>query len=103
MGGFLNELFGNVADASADPTITLNSITATAGSASACLMAELEATTPEVRRLFGEYSTQSVMANEALMAFAINRNWINPYQAPEKQLQDSLSHASAVISKAQQP
>jgi len=101
MGDFLNNWFGNNTNESADSTIALNSISSTAGSASAYLLATLEATTPEVRRLFSEYTTQSVMANEAITELAINKNWMNPYQRPEKQLQDSINQSSNVIGNTQ--
>lgn len=101
MTSIFNDWFSNNTDASADSTIALNSISATATSATSYLMAALEATTPEVRRLFNEYTTQSVMANENLTELAINKNWMNPYQTPEKQLQDSLNQSSNVINNTQ--
>jgi spore coat protein CotF len=102
MSDFLSDWFGNDTDKSADSTIALNSISSTAVSASAYLMATLEATTPEVRRLFSEYTTQSVMANENLTELAINKNWMNPYQLPEIQLQESLNQASSTLGTNQQ-
>lgn len=101
MSGLWDDLFGSTANTSADSTIALNSISATANAASAYLLATLESTTPEVRRLFSEYTTQSVMANENLMELAVNKNWMNPYQCPETQLQQSLSQSSSVISNTQ--
>jgi spore coat protein CotF len=101
MSDFLNNWFGNTANESADPIIAINSISATAVSASAYLMAALESTTPEVRRLFSEYSTQSVMANEAITELAINKKWMDPYQCPEKQLQDSINQSSNVLGSTQ--
>jgi spore coat protein CotF len=101
MSDFLSNWFGDNTNGSADSTIALNSISATAGSASAYLMATLEATTPEVRRLFSEYTTQSIMANEALTELAINKDWINPYQSPEKQLQNSIDQSSNILGNKQ--
>lgn len=97
MAGFLNDFFGNTADTSADATITLNSMSSTAAAATAYLNAALASTTPEIRRLFGEYSTQSSMANEALTGLAVSKKWINPYESPESQLQSSISQAQSVM------
>ena len=101
MSDFLSNWFGNNTGESADSTIAISSISSTAVSASAYLMATLEATTPEVRRLFSEYTTQSVMANEAITELAINKNWMNPYQCPEKQLQDSINQSSNAMGNTQ--
>jgi spore coat protein CotF len=101
MGDFLSNWFSNDTNQSADSTIALNSISATAASASSYLMATLEATTPEVRRLFSEYTTQSVLANEAITALAVTKNWMNPYQLPVTQLQESVTQSSNVLENKQ--
>lgn len=89
MSKLLGSFFDNMTDKPADETIAANSIAASAASANAYLNATLTATTPEVRRLFNEYTAQCVMANEAITELAIQNNWISPYDSPEHQLQKS--------------
>lgn len=102
MGGFLNDLFGNATDTSTDSTLAMNSMASSAAAATAYLNAALASTTPEVRRLFSEYATQSTMANEAVTELAVSRKWINPYDCPETQLQTSIDKAQAAMGKSQQ-
>lgn len=102
MGSFLNDWFGNTSDASIDSTLAISSISSTAVAAIAYLNAALSSTTPEVRRLFSEYATQSTMANEAITELAVSRNWINPYERPEAQLQSSMDKAQSVMDKGQE-
>lgn len=97
MSNILGSLFGNITDQSADETIAVNSIAASAASANAYLNATLTATTPEVRRLFSEYTTQSVMANEVLTNLSIQKDWISPYASPEQQLQISYKQSQSAI------
>lgn len=97
MSNILGSLFGNVTDQSADETIAVNGIAAAAASANAYLNATLTATTPEVRRLFGEYTTQSVMAHEALTNLSIQKEWISPYASPEQQLQISYKQSQFAV------
>jgi len=97
MASIIGNLFGGAADKSADETMAFNAMTASSGAAAAYLAATLEATTPEVRRLFGEYTTQCVMANEAAMALAVKKGWVNPYDAPTKQLQTSVQQSQNVL------
>lgn len=101
MSDVFSNWFTNTTDASSDVTIALNSISTTAVSAQAYLLAALEATTPEVRRLFGEYSSQSAMANDSLMELAVVKNWINPYERPESQLQTTVAQSYKVLGNAQ--
>lgn len=102
MGNLMNSIFGDVSDKSADETIAFNAMASTAGFSQAYLAATLEATTPEVRRLFSEYTTQNVMAHEAVTALCMEKGWVNPYQSPNEQLQTTLEQSQSVVSNPQQ-
>jgi spore coat protein CotF len=101
MGSILGNIFGATTDKSADETLAFNAIASTAASANAYLAATLEATTPEVRRLFAEYTTQSVMANEVLNNLAIKKGWVSPYETPVNQLQSSVKNSQLAIGNMQ--
>ncbi|MCX7921404.1 MAG: spore coat protein [Clostridia bacterium] len=97
MASILGNMFGATTDKSADETLAFNSMVGAAGLATAYLAATLEATTPEVRRLFGEYVTQSVIGHEAVTELCIKRGWVKPYEAPVKQLQTSYQSSQTVL------
>lgn len=99
MSNLLGSFFDNVTDQSADKTIASNGISASASSANAYLNASLTATTPEVRRLFNEYTTQCVMANESLTELSVKNGWIAPYDSPEQQLQRSYKQSQVIDDK----
>lgn len=101
MASLIGNLFTNVSDKSADQTIAFHAMAAAAGSAVAYLGAVIESTTPEVRRLFSEYTTQSMMAHEALTNLSINKGWIGPYDSPVKQLEASLQQSQTVVENVQ--
>jgi spore coat protein CotF len=83
-------------------TLGLSSLSAAAASANAYLAATLVATTPEVRRLFGEYLTQSLMAQEALTGLAVKREWVRPYESSENQLKLAYQEAEKLTSSQAQ-
>jgi spore coat protein CotF len=91
MSNLMSSFFSSTTDKSPDETIALTSMAGAAGSATAYLGATLEATTPEVRRLFSEYCTQSILGHEALTTLAMTKRWFSPNTAPETQLQMSVS------------
>jgi spore coat protein CotF len=97
MPGLIAEVFGTTTDAPANPTIAASTIASAAGSAQAYLAATLEATTPEVRRLFSEYMAQTIIGQEAIQGLAVKKGWANPYDAPEKQLEMSDQAAKSVL------
>ncbi len=102
MASLVNSLFGNATGTEINQTITLNAIGAAAASCNAYLAAALQATTPEVHRLFNEYLNQSLVAHEGLIGLAVKRNWINPYNSPEEQLKMSYQNADSVMQHAQE-
>ncbi len=98
MSSLLGSFFGEETGQSVDETIVANGIASSATSANAYLNATLEATTPEVRRIFGEYTTQNVTAHEALKNLAIQKEWISPYASPQQQLQTSYKQSQSTLS-----
>lgn len=97
MSSIIGNIFSNAAETSADQTIAFNSSAATMVSAQAYLSAALSATTPEVRRLFADYSNQSLIANEAVMSLMMKRGWTNPYATPVQQLQNSVQQSQSLV------
>lgn len=100
MSSLIGSIFSETADISADQTIAYNTAAGAAISAQAYLAAALASVTPEVRRLYLEYSSQSVMGHEAMMGLMIKNGWVNPYDTPEKQLQ-SIIQQSKPLTKNQ--
>lgn len=70
--------------------------------ASAYLTACLESATPEVRRLFAQYSAQMAQGHEALTELAVKKGWYRPYDAPADQLQETFKQSLSVVSKGAQ-
>ena len=97
----LENLFGEETGMDLNSTLCTNSINASAAAANAYLVATLEATTPEIRRLVAEYLTQSLIANEGLLGLAIKKGWMNPYNNLEEQLKMSYQNSEAVLGQNQ--
>lgn len=97
MTSLFGSIFSDMSEVSADQTIAYNTAAGVAASAQAYLAAALIATTPEVRRLFSEYSTQSTMAHEALLGLMVKNGWIKPYSAPNEQLQAAVQHSQPLV------
>lgn len=93
MSSLVNTFFSNTANSSADQTLAYASASGAAAAAQAYFSATLTATTPEVRRLFAEYSSQAVMGHEAIVGLMIQKGWINPYDEPVEQLQSIISQS----------
>ncbi|MFZ5353043.1 MAG: spore coat protein [Bacillota bacterium] len=98
MASFIDQIFRETTDKSLDQTLAVNSKASTAASATAYFMAALEATTPEVRRLFSEYAIQCSMAQESLAELTIQRGWVNPYDNPTSQLSSTVKQSSDMVS-----
>lgn len=93
----MSTIFSENLQTSMDQVIANNSMAGAAAASSAYLAAALQATTPEVRRLFNEYTSQSVMGHEALMGLALKKGWIKPYDDPRLQLQATLSQSQSIV------
>lgn len=100
MTSILGSIFSEQNDVSADQMIAYNSAAGSAAAAQAYLAATLTATTPEVRRLFSEYCTQSVMGHEAIMGLMIKNGWAKPYDTPGQQLQSVVLQSQPVVSNS---
>ena len=97
MGSFMDNMFKTTTNKSSDENVAFFSLAGLAASSTAYLAATLEASTPEIRRLFSEYTTQNVMAHGALTEFVINKGWYVPYESPDMQLQSSIDVSQSVI------
>ncbi|PKM49600.1 MAG: spore coat protein [Firmicutes bacterium HGW-Firmicutes-7] len=84
-------------DFTVNEAIAHNTIASTAASANAYLMATLEATTPEVRRILNEYTTQSIQANATMTELSVKKNWISPNNSPEDLLRTSITQSQVVL------
>lgn len=83
IGSILGEATGGAA---MDEVLGVNALSAASSSAIAYLNAALTATTPEVKRLFSDYLTQTLVAQQTLTELALNKGWIHPYDSPQEQL-----------------
>ena len=97
MASLVGNFFQNMADASADETLALSALGGAAASAGAYLNATLQATTPEVRRLFADYLLQTITGQEALIGLALKEGWIAPYENQENQIQIAYSQAQNIL------
>jgi len=102
MASIVDSFFKEMTDTSVDETLALNGIAAAATVAGAYLTATLQATTPEVRRLFSEYLTQCIMGHENLVGLALKKNWINPYDVPENQIMVAYKQAQNIVDEVSQ-
>jgi len=101
MSSLIGSIFSTASEISADQTLAYSSAAGAAVSAQAYLAASLAATTPEVRRLFSEYSAQAVMGHEALMGLMIKKGWTDPYTSPTEQLQASIQQSQQTVNTNQ--
>ena len=102
MSSLIRSIFSAASDTSADQTLAYMSASGAAASAQAYFSAALVATTPEVRRLFTDYATQSLIGNEAIMGLMIKKGWINPYDRPETQLQSVTQQSQQMMQQQAQ-
>ena len=101
--GFMDQVFGGNTqngNRSIDETLALNSKAGIAAAANAYLTATLEATTPEVRRLFSDMAAQCVIGQESLVELSLERGWVKPYDAPINQLNTTLQQSSDIVNTA---
>ena len=102
MPSLMNMLLGKENSQQSDQVIANNGIAGAKAASTAYLAATLECATPELRRLYGEYLTQSVAGHEALSKLAVEKGWYVPYQAPEEQLQLTYQQSTQVMNQVQQ-
>ena len=101
MGNIMGNIFERMTDKSANATIAYTTMSAAAASATTYLAAMLESSTPEVRRLYSDYLTQSIMEHEAITALSLKKGWFTPYDAPETQLQTVFQQSKEVTEQQQ--
>jgi len=80
-----------------DQVIANDTLMGLKGASTAYLGATLESATPEVRRMYSEFLTQSILAHEAMTALAIKKGWYRPYISPEEQISETFKQAEWVI------
>ena len=102
MSSLIGSIFSAGTEDSADRTLALNLANGIATSSQAYLNAALVATTPEVRRLFAEYSAQSQLVHQALTGLIVEKGWTDPYSQPRDQLNEALQQSQNVVSQQQQ-
>ena len=99
MGNIMGNFFEGSTNRPADETLAKSSMGSAAATAQAYLAATLTATTPEVRRLFSEYTTEATIGHESISNLCLAKGWMNPYDAPQAQLKTSIDQSQQVISQ----
>ncbi len=99
MSNLINRFFGAAADQPADQTFSYSLMASAAAGAQGYLAATLIATTPELRSILSSFVSQKVMEHEALASLMISRNWMNPYDEPNKQLEASFHQSQSILSQ----
>lgn len=102
MSSLIGGFFKDVADSSADETLALSALGGAAASAGAYLNAAVQATTPEVRRLFVDYLLQTLTGQEALVGLALKEGWMSPYESQESQVQIAYRNAQNSVEHSQE-
>lgn len=97
MSSLIGSIFSGGTDNSADQTLAWNVSAGLSSATQGYVAAALASTTPEVRRLFSEYASQTMMAHEALTGLMVKNGWTNPYDAPTSQLQEALQQSQSIV------
>ncbi|HHU62886.1 MAG TPA: spore coat protein [Clostridiales bacterium] len=80
-----------------DRVIAMNMLSGAKGGAITYLMAALEASTPEVKRMYSEYITQYLMAHQNITELCIKYGWYKPYEQPDTQLAQAYSFSKEAV------
>ena len=97
MTNIIEQVFGMADTKLTDQVIANDALLGLKGVCTAYLGGTLESATPEVRRMWSEYLTQSVQAHEAMTALAIKKGWYNPYINPDEQLTEAFEQSEWII------
>ena len=98
MANLLQNIFGNDDDYKINDQIIANdTLAGLKGASMAYLGATLESATPEVRRMYNEYLTQSVLAHEGMTALVVKKGWYKPYLTPEEQITETFKQSEWVL------
>jgi spore coat protein CotF len=95
---FVNKMFGDKADQSADKTLAFAFMAASAASAQAYFTAALQSTTPEVRALLSSFAAQKALEHEGINGYLIQKGYVNPYDESLRQLMAAEQQAQEVMS-----
>lgn len=98
MASILGTIFGAGGDLDKDSVIANDMLAGSKAGAAAYLTSSLECATPEIRRIFGQYSQQMAQGHEGLTELAVNKGWYKPYDEPEAQLQQVYEQSQEFIS-----
>ena len=99
MANLIGNFFESSTNRPADETLAKSTMGAAAATAQAYLTATLTSTTPEVRRLFSEYTTEAMIGHESITSLCLAKGWIKPYDAPQTQLKTSIDQSQQIISQ----
>ena len=98
MTSLLQSFMGNENDFKInDQVIANDTLAGLKGAALGYLGATLESATPEIRRMFSEYLTQSLLAHEGMTALAVKKGWYKPYLAPDAQISEAFRQSEWVL------
>lgn len=98
MGNLIGSILGEATGTeSMDQILCANAIGAASASAMAYLNACVAATTPEVKRLYADYLTQTLAGQQPLTELALNKGWIHPYDSPQEQLTIAYHKAQEAV------
>jgi spore coat protein CotF len=99
VANFINKMFGDRADQSADKTLAFAFMGAAAAGAQAYFTATLQSTTPEVRALLGGFATQKALEHEGLNGYLMQKGYFDPYEDSMRQLMVAEQEAQSVMSQ----
>lgn len=101
MPSLLNAIFGNDITNMNNEVVANDMLVGAKSASTAYLAASLECATPELRRIFSQFSAQSAQSHEAITALAVQKNWYKPYDAPVTQLVETYKQSETVVATNQ--
>lgn len=102
MASLIGSIFSVTGDNSLDQSIAYTSAAGAAATAQTYFSAALVAVTPEVKRLFSDYSIQILMGHEQLNDLMLKKGWVKPYDEVTEQLQTASEQSGQVLNALQQ-
>lgn len=97
MGSIIENIVGATDIKLNDQIIANDTLFGLKGAATAYLAATMESSTPEVRRMWSEYLSQTILAQEAMAALAIKRGWYKPYINPDEQISQVYEQSQSIL------
>lgn len=102
MPSLLNAIFGNDITNMNNEVIANDMLVGSKTAATSYLAAALECATPELRRMFMQYSTQAAQSHEAITTLAVQKGWYKPYDKPTTQLAETYRQSETVVGQMNQ-